>query len=284
MTPPQPDPLGALSFPNSIVKSVGEYQERWIKELNKSASDVATRALRNWQDNVRVLTSSYVDNFKKLVTLRRPANWGEEKVPLPLAELIVTEGIPLAYVPRAAIVAELVAAADYEERAKVLLNHKVEAMCDCRVALVSVNASSEVAEQVPLLVEAITVFESGSYAAAQALAMVVIDTLIAGLGSDSYSTKKTKAAGFDLQVAYLANRYRILLTLRLFETLLTPWHPDNTQLAPPPSKPSRHVTVHRASPAHLHERNAVISVAAATSLLMAFDEWDSVLTPSGTAK
>ena len=66
-----------------------------------------------------------------------PSNWdGIDLLDYLSAMDVMNEGIPLVWVPRSAVVAQLVAAADYQSRAQILAGARLDIAADCEAALV----------------------------------------------------------------------------------------------------------------------------------------------------
>ncbi len=204
---------------------------------------------------------------------RYPANWpiGEEEVlDLDLAQQIVeNEGIPIVYIPRAEIVSELSKAADRTAREAVLVARTTEILEDCAAA-VDCELDPLLAEQRPLLLQALAALADGHHAAAQALGVSVCNTQIEAHIDDSSGRAKNQCKVTDLGVALQKDRLRYVLGVAPVVNLLTDWHPKSGKPRPVPL--SRHVVAHQAHPDHFTPQNAILAVMVATSLMLALNE------------
>lgn len=116
--------------------------------------------------------SSTVDLIPKWL----PANWeGEPDLDLDAAMILINAGLPLIWVPRAAIVASLVSAADDAGREAILAASLAEVSEDCENMLTQVTRL-ELRDLAVLACEAADVLALGKSAASQALASSVFDT------------------------------------------------------------------------------------------------------------
>jgi hypothetical protein len=190
---------------------------------------------------------------------------------------ITGTGIPLAFVPRARIVDELVNAADHASRLAVLVEHKSEIIADCRETLIVDDDADPMPEAIamlpPLLAEAIDVLEAGHFASACALGIAVVDSAHKRtMPKTSYRNLHQNAVQVELEEAVAGNDLRINLALRPLHSLLTEWYPNDPVL----QMPSRHIVAHWAHREHMTETNAIIIVMVATSLLLGLAEREAL--------
>jgi hypothetical protein len=223
--------------------------------------------LRDWMPGLRSTWES-VQHLAEFVRRWVP-NWSSD-LDIEKAWEITGDGIPLAFVPRARIVEEIVDAADHVSRIAILIRLKGLVVADCRAALVPEEDDpfpESIAMLPSLLSEAIDVLEAGYFAAACVLGIAVIDSVRKRtMPSFSYKKLREEAIKAGLEEAIEKNDFRISLSRR---PLLYEWWGEGD---PVPMMPSRHVVAHWAHPEHLTEADAIIIVMAATSLMLGLAE------------
>lgn len=205
-------------------------------------------------------------------------NWSKDVDP-EKAWAVTAEGIPLAFVPRAHIVDELIAADDLDARLKILRRSKKLILTDCRVAVLPDEDDpfhESISMLLPLLNEAMDALAAGHAASACALGVSVIDSALHRTSKKKvvYDTIRNTATTIKIQKALAQNTFRTSMTIRPLCSLFEDWHPKKG--TPPPLMPSRHVIAHWADPNHMSETNAIIIAMAATSLLLGIDERETV--------
>jgi hypothetical protein len=183
-------------------------------------------------------------------------------------KIVLDDGLPLVWVPRAELVREVVDAQDREARVAVLRRHVSELMEDCRSVLQK-KPLPTLAGQQTLAKRCVEVLEQGHHEAAQALAAVVIDTAVfRKLPGSSYAEVR-KAVHFDPdRVPY--EYFRVRAALAPIERFFIKWYPDSG--LPPPDALSRHVSIHHADPGHYTPENSLIAVLIACSVLPSLEE------------
>jgi len=205
-------------------------------------------------------------------------NWPSD-VDFDRAWEITGQGIPLAFVPREQLVAELVAAQDHDTRLATLVRSKGEIIEDCRAAI-EPEWDAPFPESIemlpPLLNEAIEVLAAGHVAAACTLGIAVIDSILHRTQSKKINYEKLRARAVrpNLEAAIDSNELRVELAWRPLHSLHEQWSPRKG--IPLPSMASRHVVTHWADPVHLSEINAVVIVMVATSLFRGLAERQGV--------
>lgn len=106
-----------------------------------------------------------------------PSNWGEVPDIGSVVGITLDEGVPLVWVPRAAIVAELVAAPDADARDRLLVSLLNEIAEDCTAVLGEITAP-ELRPLGEVAVDAVAALRCGHRPSAHALAGNVFDTLL----------------------------------------------------------------------------------------------------------
>ncbi len=196
-----------------------------------------------------------------------PANWPH---PVPdfdrIKEVLEQDGIPIAHIPRAEIVQLIVDADSYEARIRIIEDRAADIAADCFQAL-QTKLDGILEKQVPLAVRAIEAYQSGFFESAQALAVSVCDTYLKkSFRGKKYKTMQAELA-FDKSddlAAAAAFNYHYALTPAV--PFLVPWFPGDQ--VDPPTKLSRHVTIHNASTDHVTPLNATIAIMLMTSMTL----------------
>jgi hypothetical protein len=186
---------------------------------------------------------------------------------------LMNEGIPLVWVPRAAVVKELTAASDAEARARILAAARDDIAEDCRIALTSVRSP----DRRPLAVLAeltAGMLTTDFWPGAQALAANVFDTWLyqaasrgtpfSAPGGDKGFYGQIKKQIDPVDDDTLIIEFRSACVLAPVLAALKPLWPSSD---PTPSQFSRHATSHRAGPEQYTERNSVIAVMLTVSVL-----------------
>ncbi|WP_040713400.1 hypothetical protein [Nocardia takedensis] len=231
-----------------------------------------------------LLPPDFDELILRALSRRIPDNWPDsEAMALPLErarEIAEDEGIPIVYVPRAAIVAELLEAANRHERAAILVNRTDAILDDCFDAL-DWELAPAVSAVAPLLLESIATMREGHHSAAMALATCVFDTLLGG-AFGKHNKARSRCRVQNLASAGAKDRLRYVLAVAPVVRALTDWSPEDPRQLPRPAEYSRHVTVHQAHPDHFTPENAVLAVMVATSLMRALDERSHWANPHAT--
>jgi hypothetical protein len=198
-----------------------------------------------------------------------PPNWhdlGDELRLGPLVE-ITKAGYPTAWVPRAAILRELIDA-DEDDRHAVFAVRRVEIIEDCCACLEEVT-SAELVDLAAKLDEALELAETGRHlAAAQALAASVFDTILRRnikpeQLSGYYFKAKREIEDHHENASLTKLRWGVvhlpvLIALKVF---------NGPKGEPVPTIFNRHASAHAVGPEQYTEANAVIALALATSLV-----------------
>jgi hypothetical protein len=204
----------------------------------------------------------------KTIAESLPSNWPPGIDFDALTTAIRDDGIPLVWVPRAEIVTEVLAASDRRAKVDVLISHADQIVEDCKTVLGEVQHES-LSGQKPLAVKALRAFEAGHYEAAQALAVVVTETVVTRAFEYESYTKIKRAVSFEPDDVYI-RELRAHAALAPIEVFFTTWHPGSG--TPAPEVLSRHVSVHQADEEHYSRGDAVVAVLLVTSVLRALQE------------
>ncbi len=255
------------------------FAESVFKNIN-AVSSLQRQVLGNLSqlEAFREFSRSVVPELAKLASLIPadwfPRNWEQEPdLDIDAAiSIIVDEGIPLVWVPRAAIVAALVAAADAEARDEILLASRDEIADDCRAVLGEITAP-ELKPLAELAAEAVTALRDGHRSSAQALAGNIFDTLLrdaarrgvifAGPPVGYFKYDKIRKQITPVSDDTVIRRFRADCVLSASLLALQPYDPSS----PPPARFVRHATAHCARPEQYTPVNAIVAVMLMTSML-----------------
>jgi len=201
-----------------------------------------------------------------------PSNWGEVPDIGSVVGITLDEGVPLVWVPRAAIVAELVAAPDADARDGLLISLLDEIAEDCTAVLSEITAP-ELRPLGEIAVDAVAALRCGHGPSAQALAGNVFDTLLrdatrrgvifAGppAGYFKYDKVRKKITPVSEQIA--VGRFRTACVLSAALPALENYDPAD----PVPARFVRHATAHSARPEQYTPVNAIVAVMLMVSTL-----------------
>ncbi len=255
-----------------------------LERLQREVAAIGSQSLQGLQEQIAVMPRIYdmdkireqiasaipkIDLSGLIAALERarealPPNWEGLTHYKQLGQIAKDDGIPVVWVPRSSVLADLVAAPDRGERVKVLLARQVEIAEDCRNVLSEVT-DPDLVVRVPQALEAVQAFEAGLPQAAQTLAVAVSESLLTQhiANGRSYKDLSVDVAveTEDLSVIEVRSTFALLPVHRFY----TPWWPNAG--TPVPGELSRHVTVHHARADHLTTENAMIAIMLLSSLL-----------------
>jgi hypothetical protein len=255
--------------------AVAEAVPKWMPDFLASYVGYAERAA---QDHDALLKSiAELSALRDLRSVPRgyyPPNWwsvaqldGDAAI-----AIMQEEGIPLAWVPRAEIVADLIAAPDAASRDTILVARTREIVEDCRQHLAEV-LNADLQDLNGLTGNALRALEQANPPAAQALAANVFDTLLRDVhyrgrlfaGSTGWFKYQHVTGGITpVSDETLIGVYRATCVLTPVLKALAEF---NVETDPVPGRFTRHATAHRAGRAQYTPANAVIATMLATSLL-----------------
>jgi hypothetical protein len=206
-----------------------------------------------------------VENIDRMIKQGMPPNLRDVHGKAALEDIVASEGIPVAHVPNAAIVQELIGCPDHEARRAVLAVRVSEVVEDCLAILAEPleDTDDEAIRQVAL--KAAQALGAGHPEAAQALAVLASEQYISdNLGGYAEATRVVNGFITEDDRWYVVS-YNAYLPLFIVPSLYTPWRPTDGTPAPDPL--SRHVTVHHVTADHLNLVNAVIAVLQVSGLV-----------------
>lgn len=266
----------------TLAASLARVREQMYQQIRpaiQSFAEVVTPAMQEVSDAILQLTPIAEKDGRVAEFMRRwVPNWSNGVDP-DRAWDVTVEGIPLAFVPRARIVDQLIAAENRDARLDIVLSSKSLILSDCRDAL-DVEDDDPLPESLAtlpaLLREVVDVLEAGFVASACALGISVIDVALRRTSEKkiNYSNVRTAVVAKKLRKAIAENDFRVIRAMRPLHSLCVNWDPRSQEPLPP--MPSRGAIAHWAEPGHLSETNAILIAMAATSLLLGLAEREVV--------
>jgi hypothetical protein len=250
---------------NNLFRSLRPQLDQLSGAASQAQADLVRRlmaGLPNLADLANVVRQCWPPNWQSLTP---------DQVGMAVS-VLRDEGIPLAWVPRPEIVAQLVGASDLVARDGILVTNMVEIAVDCREALDEVVAA-DLKPLADLGREAIRTLEGGMHSGAQALAGNVFDTFLRGVrrrgtifgvpqGRFKYNKVTDRIAPVDDDTAL--GDYRIACVLSPVLLALENYDFDADAV---PHRFRRHATAHCADPTQYTSENAVVAVMLMTSVL-----------------
>jgi hypothetical protein len=193
-----------------------------------------------------------------------PENIGDADLDA-VAAICLDEGLPLAWIPRAAIVEGLLAAGSREERQGILLARRADILDDCEAALDGIAHEWAVQCRQAIAADRLDLSEP-----AQSHAGNIIDSVVLSLhGRGGRDVVKQKA---EMPVDELPLRVAIEhFVLRPLFLCFTTWYPDTG--TPIPGYFARHATAHAVGQTDVFTPiSALVAIMLATSLTVEFWE------------
>lgn len=196
-----------------------------------------------------------------------------------MEEVLENDGIPIVHIPRAEIVQAIVDADDYDARIEVIEAHADDIADDCSAALAA-EFDDGLEKQIPLVRRAIEAYRAGHFEAAQALAVSVCDTYLKMMfPPEPTPRKELRRIGYAEMAEKLAIgrtedesatwAFNVGYALAPAVQFLVDWRPENGE--EPPSRLSRHVSIHFASTDHMTKLNATVAIMLATGMSIALN-------------
>ncbi len=223
------------------------------------------------------LPSSFFDafrHFQHLVSDPLPWNWATRYESDVLESVLKADGIPIVYIPRAEIVDEVVSQEDRESRIRVLMDRVDDVLADCDEELAG-ELEDDLTALAAKVREAINAYRDGHATSAQALAVLVCDTMIRAHLDESHQRALVKAEKeWKLTKTVQAKILRYSLAMTPVYRFLYSWRRGSG--SPIPTFLQRHISVHHVRDDQYSPENAVLALMLASSLVLAFNEKLSV--------
>jgi len=282
-------------FAASIARNLAPQLQAGLTQQLQPALDALQLQIRAWitqsiapqfdhlrtaqLDAFRQLARWVIPQFIDLLPLDHlaellPPNWKD--VPdldvSTVIGIVLEEGVPLVWVPQAAIVAELVGAANADARDGILVSSRVDIADDCLTVIREIT-DAKLKPLARLAAEAVIALRTGHSSSAQALATNVFDTLLRDatrrgmifVGSpDGYFKypkvrKQITPVSDDTDIG----QFRSDCVLSAALAALQDYDPSD----PPPGRFVRHATAHSARPEQYTPVNAIVAVMLMASTL-----------------
>lgn len=243
-------------------------------------------------DDTDVLEKAKTNTALRLaLEMIRPRNWwGTVGDPDLLFRIAREDGIPVAWIPRGPILAELASVTGGVARRQILVDRQLEVLEDCYEALDACD-DPWVGEHVALARKAIEAYRGGHHEAAMALAVSTAEPLAVWAstprvrGFDSRAEKeawekrrkkigKYAWAEYELgAVGVDVSRYTFKQQILMgpIPRFFTPWHPGTG--TPTPEQLSRHVVAHQPTLSHFSIDNALVAIMLDVSILREQQAW-----------
>ena len=208
-----------------------------------------------------------------------PENWRGQRLDYRDMVRLMQEGVPLAWVPPADVIRQLLAVGETSSRSKVIDACRPEILDSCSVVLAKV-VDARFSPQRALLEECVQMIERGRFSGAQALAANVWDTLVRGLayanstwltdqGWWSYKKIIQSVPAVDDDDATIGQFRKAAVFLPFAKTLEEFRRPQ-----PVPGDFNRHATAHATGAVQYTAANTVTALMLAVSVLREIDDQD----------
>ncbi|MEU9313471.1 hypothetical protein [Streptomyces sp. NPDC048256] len=207
-----------------------------------------------------------------------PANWQGSHLAYSKMIVLMQEGFPLAWVPPADVIRQLLDAKDVASRARVVDDCRPTILASCQANLAAVT-DPRFGAQRALLEQCVQMVERGMSSGAQALAANVWDTLIRALAFANpawltdkgwwpgYTKIKQSVPTVDDDDATISQLRRAAVFLPFAKTL-----EEFRRQHPVPDRFNRHATAHAAGAVQYTAANAMIALMLAVSVLREIDD------------
>jgi hypothetical protein len=220
-------------------------------------------AFTQWQESISSRLFTGID-FDSLLTKWYPRNWPDNVDFEILRSIASNDGIPVIWVTPEATIAKLAATGNTNERLAILLDDHQEIKESCRAVLEEID-SDDLRDYKVLAEQALDSLIAGKFGPAQAMAVVILDSLTAqldvNLNSEPAVRKKYDFRSDDLIVGEVVYSY----TMAPFIPFSRQW--NRRSPLPKPTSLSRHVAVHQVDLEHYNPTNALVAVMLVTSVL-----------------
>ncbi|MEV8252890.1 hypothetical protein AB0O95_02870 [Rhodoglobus sp. NPDC076762] len=272
-----PDVFGS-SFDQlaEISQDLALQNTRWLASIQPALPIVVLDSLTNfalpaWFADLAEIVTAQISGVLSGLDwdyLRRrtllPANWPmdfEDHLPA-IEQILNTEGLPLAWVPRQALFLMLVNATSAEERLQILRDHRDEVLQDCATIIENLE-NDFMAAQIPLAQDVISACRDGHWRVAAVSAVVIVHAVVENLEWSTNPQGLVKNHGFA--TASTLEELIERSTRAPFVSFYVEWHPKSGK--PEPRGLARNMVSHRVTDVHLDEHNCLIAVMLMASLM-----------------
>lgn len=270
---PKIDVSGLMpKFDTSGVLPAFEYPDGLAKSLSRIQANLAEgfRPLQELRDHFSAEFAKFADVAAQMASYL-PPNWPDGPDDPGFGDVwdfVTDTRWPIVWVPNATVVTELVQAAP-DQREQVLLHHRATILADCR-RTVGEFSHPIALEQAPYLTQLLDAADAGLDAPAQALAAVIVTTLLHGpLRYPNLARARLELAERDPGEERLRWSRFALLGSCIPQTLsqFVPAKGD-----PIPAHFNRHASLHSANPTQYTEANMLLGAILVTAFLREIDE------------
>jgi len=262
-------------LPRMTLKAL-EQRKHELNETSRAVLDSWREEERRRFERWRALAEAADETFQRAL----PPNWNNPPVELPETELVeavlLDEGLPLAWVPPAAILETLLRASSADERRRLLEVNANELVSACLSELERLE-SSETAEWRPFAKEAADSMLAGYWSSGQALAANALETLVRRFmlrSVQGVTSRKLRPGGQGAPVPSIravdeVDVKAVLVTQGIWGAYAT-YLPDD--LDGIPTRFTRHASAHGVSVNQYSTVNAVVALMHVVALLCLVDE------------
>jgi hypothetical protein len=260
-------PAEAEKLHTSVRRTIEQYgiAQSVMEGMAQQLEEVRERLYESFRSTHVPFLSGLTKQLEEIY----PANWPR---PAPdfdrIEEVLETDGIPIVHIPRAEIVQAIVDASGYDSRIQIIEERADDIAEDCKTAL-DRGHHEGLEKQLPLAHRAVEAYRAGYYEAAQALAVSVCDTYLKRLFNVGYKKMAKELAVVKSDDASVAWAYNVHYALVPGVQFLVEWWPSDG--GEPPTRLSRHVSVHNASTDQMTKLNATVAIMLVTGMSVAID-------------
>ncbi|MFT3855103.1 MAG: hypothetical protein QM733_20565 [Ilumatobacteraceae bacterium] len=247
-------PLPQYDF-SSLLGGVAKFNERFVERIRPTME--AFNKL--YRDQIADLLA----NFAKTIRRTYPPNWQDDDVHFPsnLETLLLDEGLPLAWVPPAAVLKKLFAAESATERRKVLSQSRKSIIAASMEELQQIE-DPRLREHVKFAMEAAEALRDGKWRASQALSANLLDSILRRSFTEASRIELTNQRN---RIDWKKYPVRSALVWGAIWGAHGEYWPSNGD--PIPRQYTRHATAHGVSQRQYTRLNAVIALMHVVGLL-----------------
>lgn len=259
--------MPTFKMPELLANSISA---NLTERMSRAVDNLAASVMKQFDSTILKSIPSWLPNLASL-QLHLPSNWRGVRVDVDEIEQdvfqILSEGIPLAWVPNRRVIILLLDAPDAQARRRVISNNRRGIVTTCANVVSSLPLGGRPLFLADTIVRAVRAFQDGHVEAAQALATNVLDTLLSGFSRAALGRTMGSMLNPEYSRQLAEERsWRLQLALRPSFTLMRGEHTVH----------ERHNAFHRnatthAVTSHQYSRiNAVLAIMNATSVLTCF--------------
>lgn len=259
-----------------LVRSITLPHLEWLEQLNKQwAAQLVPPVLPKITLPHFELPVGMLDVLRgidwELLTRRSrvPSNWPdefEEYLPT-LLDMVNIEGIPVAWVPRRALLLQLLDADSATERSELLISHRDEILEDCLDWVEHID-DDFLASQLPIAKKVLAACTDGHWEVAAISAVAVVHAVVESLHwvSDRQRVQKHHQLTMELPLSRLLEQSTRAPLVPFYDD----WNPKSGK--PRPAHLTRHVVSHQLAEDQVSARNCIVAVMLMSSLLVSVEQ------------